>query len=409
MGYNLRKRKPVTTKPKSKKMSTGKKVALKAAGATLGFIAGDIPGAKLGYAAANKYIAYDNKRKKELAKRQVVSISRDNDLTIHRLPPYKFSGKGKKFSRGLGNYTYKNMSQRVISNQQGTQAYGMVEPILHWFHLNGNTSDVRNDLVRFTDNLFDLNPFSNTLGTNPIHTVTPAKNVDGDKLHIKSVSSNVGIMNLTKLPVEVCLYYITPNSHTNLNPDEAWVQGIENTTYGQTPKNARNNISSLTFPNINTAAGKSERNTWGSNPFAYVEFRKAYRCLRSHKFILQPGDQRHIETSFEYNRTFLRNELYTQTGEFMRNTTVIPYVIARAGMVGMSSTDGGDTGEVSYGAPKIGIIHNQTLKMKAMPFTKQSVNRVLNCLVENDTTDFQKIVDTGDNEKQDQGAAAWHI
>jgi len=417
MARNLKRKAPrkmSKTKKKQKNMSFIKKTALRAAAGTLGFIAGNASGAVTGTQLANRYIDYKNNQYSAVAKhrsKQVVSISRENDLTIHKIPGYVFKKKKEKLTKGLGDYNYKSMSQRVLSNLQGQQAYGYVEPILHTNHLAGDVSVARNDLVRFTDSLWNMNPYSKSYGAaNDIHQNTgPDAFADGDKLHVKSVDSTVGIINLTKLPVEISLYYMTPISNIEYDVDAVWSQALQAQTYGQKVKNAAQNIGVANFPNIKEAAGYEERGTWGNNPFSYYEFKKKYRCLRSQKFILQPGDQRHIKTNFVYNRTFSRNEIFFNGTSWIGNCTVIPYIIARSGMVGFSSSDGGDTGEVSYGAPKVGIIHTQTIRMRALPLTRQSVSRVLNCLVENDTADYQKVVDADDDEKQEQGAAAWHI
>lgn len=417
MARNLKRKAPrkmSKTKKKQKTMSFLKRNGLRAAAGTLGYIAGDVGGAVKGVQLANKYIDYKNKSFTATMRprsKQVVSISRENDLTIHKIPGYVFKKKKEPLTKGLGDYNYKSMSQRVLSNLQGQQAYGWVEPILHSAHLSGDVSVARNDLVRFTDSLWNMNPYSKSYGAvNDIHQITPPDYLsDGDKLHVKSVDSIVGIINLTKLPVEITLYYMTPVTNTDYDVDAVWTQALQAQTYGQKTKNAVQSMGVTNFPNIKEAAGKEERGTWGNNPFSYYEFKKKYRCLRSQKFILQPGDQRHIKTNFVYNRTFSRNEIFFNGAEWIGNCTVIPYIIARSGMVGFSSSDGGDTGEVSYGAPKVGIIHTQTIRMRALPVTRQSVSRVLNCLVENDTADYQKVVDADDDERQEQGAAAWHI
>lgn len=385
--------------------NTVRSVAAKAAGAALGYIGGNVTGAVAGYKAGGALAAWSSRRKKKTKK--FVSISRNNDLTVHNLKPV-FMGSKKKILKHNGIYKYTNTGQVVYSNVQGDQAYGQAENILPRESVNGTTSNVRNNATGIFDTLWDLNPFSNVTSTNSIHTGAPTTATNGDAMHIQRVDSNLSVVNLTKLPLEVIIYYITPNTDTNVNAVDAWTKAVAAEAYGQPEATGlATTIGTTTY--AANPGGKQNPSQWGTTPFEYAMYKKYYRALASEKVVLQPGDQRHLALSLIYNKTIYRNDMDLRNQSKLKGLTVIPFIIARSGMVGVATGASAPVTEVAFGAPKVGVIHRIKYTFKAMPFTRQSVSRNMNNLVVNDSTDTFKAVDGDDGEVNDLGVDAFQI
>lgn len=388
-----------------------KNAVARASGATLGYIAGNVPGAVAGYKAAPLLKKYFSKWRKRFQSSSGHSsgykvgigsgqkniggrhdhpvISKHNDLTTHDLGACKLGRAVKPKFKSVATYKFRNINQWVIESDQGRQKSDWPETIMHRDMIVGTTSSSRTERVKLPDELFKLNPF--WAQQNTASTVYPnLVNTDvsrTDVLYIKNVVSEIALLNMTTTATLVDVYWMTPVNDTERDPSEAWTDCMTTLTEGQASSTNASDIATGT-----ATAGGGNVDNWGENPFSNRYFRRAWKAIKVSKMILQPGDQRVIKTKINYEKviakhTFAENRLLG----FLKGLTVVPFIIARAGLVGLSTAEGVDSSEVAYGKAKVGLIHNQLYTFGAVPIKSRNTLRVYKGAVEA-TTNVSKMI-----------------
>lgn len=367
------------------------KVAVaKAAGAALGFIAGDVPGAIMGYQYGGRAAKYALKRKRKFKKSSVISAH--NDLTIHSLGSHKFPGNFR--IPGLSNpLEYHNVNSWIINKTgitvgQGLQRADWPEAIMTGAWLSDFAfSSSLVGRITLPDSLYQASrpPAASLPGYG---TVSINTQLD-EKLYIGSVTSALSMLSMVTSPQIVDLYYITPKFDTNDEPIALWDQLMTFEVLGQASAVAPTNVGGTT-----AVAGGASSNQWGENPFRHAGFRKAWRVLRKQTIVLQPGDQRHLKFNIIYNRIFQKSQFLTnRTETYLRNITVIPFFIVRAGLVGITTAIGTDAESVSYGKVKVGTVHDVKIHLKTVPVQGRPASRIFPGTIINTTNKLQEIDD----------------
>lgn len=403
-----------------------RKAAAIASGATLGYIAGNVKGAIAGGTYAGRFVDWQSKRSaaravaaakasevlaRKRAKRpkrmprtvRAAPISKHNDMTVHNLGKTVVPYSGPKFGKVLGRYMYRNMNQWVVQRinstvGQGLQAYDWPEAILSLHALRSDPSiqyaDVsssRSERVKLADDLYELNPYVTRPSTS-LFGAPPVRDPES-RIAIKGVVSEVSLLSMTTVAQHCDVYWITPKFDTDHDPNTTWENAIDALKIGQGFSTSASIINQTT-----AQAGSASADNWGENPFKLREFRKTWRCIKKSSVVLQPGDQRHLKLYIKYNKVFNRRTFYESRADrvYIGNTTVIPFIIARAGLIGLKREGDAEASEVAYGAPKVGVVHNSQIHMVALPANQYSWSRVYKGLVEG-TSEIKQEIDDEDN------------
>ncbi len=201
---------------------------------------------------------------------------------------------------------------------------------------------------------------------------------------------------MTTVPQIVEVYWITPKFDVFVDPISNLAQMMAFVGDGQVTSTNAVDIAT------NTAqAGAANQDNWGFDPFSLKQFRKAWRVLKQTKFSLNPGDQRFVSVHFNYNQIFSKEEHlfpnYGRNRDWIKGVTIVPLIVVRAGLVGISTELGLPSSEVSYGEPKVGVTSCQTIKIGLLPTENNlPINRVYKGIIEA-TTEVQKEIDDQDD------------
>lgn len=301
-------------------------------------------------------------------------------------------GKKVKHEKLLGTYQYRNINQWVINGLQGHQVADFGEVIMTRDQLIGTTSNLRGERYRWYDDPFHLNPFwsqpASTVYPNAQGTVVPPS----DLLYIKSLKSISHMLNMTKIPMNIDVYWVVAKYDTNVNPIECWSAINLNKSLGQVPATGAQATTQATAD-----AGRAQTIDYGSNPFHHREFLKVWKCVKSSHVIAQPGEQIDLYLDFSVEKIVSRSNLQsTRLNQFLRGLSVFPIVIARCGLEGIAVTENGASSEVSYGQVKLGIVSNQLYTFGALPTSRLSSARTYTGTIVS-TTQFEKTIDDEDD------------
>lgn len=337
---------------------------------------------------------YPGKYRKYNKSKDQIEISQHNDLSMHsagicRMP-------GGQYHKTLGEYKYRVITQFTdLSGQTGRQLLlNGIERIFSRSQIIGNTATSASAPDQFPDDLFLLNPNS-TRGTNTLFP-GPADPVSfNDYLYIKSVKFDTKVLSLTNVAQKVTAYWLTPNYDTDLTPQQSWTEIVNGKNLSQGPAGTRPTL--LTLAAIGGADGPL---AIGANPFEHIEFRKQWKVMFKQVFVLQPGDQRAISGTIVYNKAISRKTfLNVRKTEYLKGFTVFPFIIVEAGLVGISSTTGTRSAEVSTAVPFVGVFSDYLLRFGSLPESRNSTNRLVEHHIVNDTTDVTAFVNSVDQEQ----------
>jgi len=392
-----------------------KKIAGGVSGTALGAIAGNVPGAVMGGNMGWEAAKWAGKSK--LKSTRTTMSGSHNDLTTAQLGIFKVPRrfhKAKYRTRG----TYTDNFQMVLNNPvpkagyvsaaQGRQVIDYANVICPGGWLKG-TNDFAVATNRFSRTLLaeSLYDFDEAIAANPAPTgigvgnpfdneVAKTVGLDRNRFFLKGVSCKWGFVSMSTVPQLLDFYLICPKNYDHFrNPVDELNQYMLNRAEGQVASGTANALSGATA----MQAGAAAADNWGFNPFSLPEFRKEYRVIKHIKMTLNPGDQRHFQLYLKYEQ-MIDKEWFTQdTGrnrDYLRNLTVIPMLVAKAGLVGVqNSTISTESTEVAYGQAKVGLTSTYQIFTGAMqPKKIRPLNRIFKGMLEADTTDtFKEIND----------------
>lgn len=334
--------------------------------------------------------ALKRKSKKKTKKKEThgQDISQHNDLSTRFLGTAVVAG-GRPM-KTLGTYKFRNQNNWVIGGAQGEQRVDFPEVMLtrNWFtQLTGGTG--RFDRVSIDTNLYRMNPFVVV----PATTVYPGPHSEGvadDNLYLKSAEYEMSLLSMKTVAQEVEVIWCTPRYDTNDSAQLCWSEGLQALNLTQVPA-----VAPLLRSTTTATSGAQLISDVGNHPLQVGSWRKAWRVLKSAKVILQPGDQRTWKVNFKFNRMVKRVEMDTRESLYLRNITVFPLIIVKAGLVGFSDNEFGASTEVSWGSTKVGVVVNSNLVLGALGQQRWSTTRVYPGTLAG-SSEFQKIVDDVD-------------
>jgi len=384
-------------------------VAARAAGTTLGFIKGNIPGAIGGYAVGAMAAKYANnkRRKSKINKtRYFTNTTSHNDLTVHNLgyiqmgkryspPPSTIRHQIMEKSNLVINSPYGSMGARTV--HQGQQCIDYLDEIMHrrWFVADTfdgrfGRSNLSSDLYKFAlDYSYTFTGYQGEV----------ARTYNQNKVYVDDVTLQYGFLSMTTVPQTVDVYFVTPKNDVAENPltklELAVLYEGNGQDYGQTAQ---------TSIQTSRTSGKEDLNSWGTSPFEHSQFRKSYKLVKKLTMTLNPGDQRHFKLKIFYGKYIDRQTYDNQRVEdHLRGLTITPLVVARAGLVGIKPTStepaATEAYEVAFGKPKVGISTIMKVNLRACWAPRiQPLRRVHEGLLINTSETTQEINDEDDVE-----------
>lgn len=328
--------------------------------------------AKAGIKYAQKYRGNGSKTKTKTQRKfqdqNQLEISQHNDLSEKSLGNIQLGPRKLPF-KSFGGMKYRNCTQIVFGQQQGYQAVDYTEILLHRDNLVGNTNLSTAARTAVPDDIFFFNAKTG-VDANTVHNNTPFPAIlKEDKIALRSVLVKQKFLSLSTTAQKVTVYWVTPHYDGAFDPVSDWIQVL-------TQKSETQNapfVSKTSVGPQNFAASTPLIGLPGENPWIHREFRKRWKVLKKSKFILQPGDQRFLNLKIHYNRVFNRNTFVNlRTSPFLKNITVIPFVIVESGLVGLELNEIASTkaAEVAPGPPKIGIYSEYLCDFAGVPMPR---------------------------------------
>lgn len=328
-------------------------------------------------------------KSKTKSKRKNVSKDTSDQTGLKRINLGSVSlGRPMKHPKPLATYQFRNINNWVVDGIVGEQVVDFIEAINTRNQLFGVKSNDRNNRFAWPDNPFELNPFHNI----PTSTLYPsgAGVPNNDVLHIKNVQVELGFLSMTTIPQTVTIYMCTPKFDTDKTPLDHWVAVLAAKSLGAPTSTASNAISNAT-----AQSGALTVNGWGVVPTHEREFTKCWSVLKKKEIVLQAGEQIDMMLRIQLEKIVHRTSLEERSGQFLAGLTVFPMIVSKAGLVGIGAF-GAPAVEVTYGAPKVGVLHNYKVTFGALPRSRISVSRIYAGQLVNDITDEKKIINDQD-------------
>lgn len=325
-------------------------------------------------------------------KKVIIQGSRD-DMQVRNLGVVSIGKKASIYGKQLGQYHYHNQNQWVMTGSQGFQVVDFPEVLFTRQQLVGDVSDVRSERYRWPDDPYRLNPFR----VRPTSTIYPtAVNptvVEGNEnLYIKNVRVGYEFLSMAPVPQYVQCYFLTPNYDTDLNPIETWTSILEGLYSGQTATAFATSVSQL-----NATSGFGGITQPGFNPYASRDFAKFWKCLKSVKIVLPPGEQANMNFKINIEKFVKRStvdEIRIQS--FLKGISIFPMFICRSGLIGVKTAEQTQAAEVSYGEVKVGVVSNHQITFGAVEPVNRDTARFYPGLTYA-TVDQQRILDDEDS------------
>lgn len=320
-----------------------------------------------------------------------LEISQHNDLSLYKLPAVTLN---KKVHKTIGGCTYINQNQWLVEGTQGTQGVDFPEALMTRQQIIGDTNNGILERIRWADDPFLLilgpNADASTIYPGPF----PAVNTN-DKLYLRKVDTTLELLSMTNVAQHVIIYWLMPKTDTSKNPRQMWEEILASKYSTQGPAVIPANVGTLT-----ATAGTSTILLHGQMPFDHPEFRKAWTYVNKEEIVLQPGDQRKYEMKIQYNTILNRQEFVSnRQGTYMKGVTVVPFIIAKAGLVGIEGSGDMNTTRVAHGFTKVGVLQTHKIKFGALPATRPNTARTYQGTIVNAATgEKQQIINDLDQE-----------
>lgn len=392
-----------------------KRKIAKVSGGTLGFIAGDVPGAVLGWKGAGAAYKWKHRRDKaakkaikNLAKykmaRQKKTVTKvlkgHNDLSTTYAGTVNVTKK--KFKRpSTIKWKYQNITDFVMNggmgamgvngSTQGRQAVDVTESMVTGNWIRADTSTNRFERIKLASDFYKFaDDYSYTYTG---YSGEVAREYSTNNIYLDNIELQLGVLSMTTVPQMVDIYFITPTRDFDNGPilELGYASNISSDGMAVVDR-------ATTIGDATVTDGETEMFDWGRNPFSISNFKGAWKCLKKVSLTLNPGDQHHLKFKFAYN-TYLKQEYFInfRNRTYLKDLTVVPFFVARAGLVGLTSLEASESSEVAYGKAKVGISSNMTINFRGVKNPRlRPKDRIFRGMVES-TTEFQREIDDNDN------------
>jgi len=385
------------------------RVAAKVSGAALGGILGNVPGAYVGYQVGSWAGKRATRKKKLIIKKsQVRASSTHNDLTTHSLGSISMNKYPKKPDTKIAvsvinksNFIMNGglAAMGVNGTSQGAQAVDYLDEICHrdWFVTNlsdnrFNRRALATDLYKFT--LDYAYTFTGYTGEIP-------RIFENERIYLDYIDVEYGFLSMTTVPQLVDVYLCSPKSDLGNNPLTQLATGTNVEGNGQRIAATAGNTTVIDVQDGSYSAATAKGyEDWGKNPFGVAQFRKNYLCKKKFSMTLNPGDQRHYKLRIYYKK-YMDRVTYTnfRVLDHIKDLTITPLVVARAGLIGIKKAEDAEANEVAYGKAKVGITTNMKIKMNACYAPRIQPMERYHRGIQQGTSDVIQEIDDEDNVK----------
>jgi hypothetical protein len=326
------------------------------------------------------------RRKKMVRSSPLISISQHNDLSNHGLPDIMLGPRKSKY-KSMGAFHYTFTSEFVQNIGQGYQAVDILNSIFTQQAIVGVSSTNRLQKEKLSDDLFALNPWV-VVPTSPLFPSSIYNPIAQDRILVKDVECTVEMLSMENVPQAVDLYVVTPKFDDARDPVNVWVEGLVDTALGQGFDTPANLIGTATA----TPGGQSINN-YGSTPHPVRLFRRLYKVVHVKSVVLQPGDQYNLKFKIIYNKVLQKNIFQIDRNQqYLAGWTVNIMVVAKGGLVGITSAAGIGAGEVGHSTVKVGYAMHYKYNLGALPTTRIETQRIFQGQLVNDITNVQQKV-----------------
>lgn len=319
-------------------------------------------------------------------KKSGVLTSSHNDMSLHKLPAVGFHNRPIK-SR-IGKIHFKENRSSIQSNTQGRQCYGALEVLFTRDKCIGTTSTTPDDPYKSAVDFFELN--TNSTRDNNALFVAASPSVERTNLMgVRKVRCEFNFLSMETVPQKVELYMLTPMFDTNRTPQEAYDAMKGRASYGLSAVTGRATVIA------GSSVGHELLQTIGASFDHGTGLGREWKIMSKKTFVLQPGDSVAFFQNVTFNKYISREILLdARTKTFLKGITIVPYMIAYAGLVG-NGTNIAESNYVYNGSTKIGVtsVYDYSLVFPSSPSLPVSVI-ASDLLV--DQTD-QKIIDDNDD------------
>lgn len=312
---------------------------------------------------------------------QKLMISQHNDMSVTYTQNIVRPGK---LGKSMGTFRYDESKQAVSGSVDGNQMVAVLPYIATREQLNGAPVLADRSVFSTWDvNPFQLNPFVSTISPSTVYPGPFNAVVANDKLAIKGCKHSLAILNMESIATEVKIIWCQAKRNTQYTPLTLWDLELQ----------AQNMTQSLQFVDStiggNTArGGASLFSDIGRMPTELKGWRRYYRVVAQHTVIMQPGDQHTVSTHFNFSKVVLKSMLdeMITAEEFIGGLTIVPMVICKSSLVGISTGIAIPSPEVTYGPVKLGFMLQNAWTFNALPQNRLSTNRTYRGFLVNATS-----------------------
>lgn len=209
-------------------------------------------------------------------------------------------------------------------------------------------------------NPFDLDPRAPlTAGT-----ITPAATSPAlQQVYFHTISGEIDVMNLETITTECTLYFYKYKKTTAKDILTQWSDISagdlnQSTTVTQYPPTTSN----PTF-------GAPTSITYGTSPFGHPSIRKAFKIIKTKKFVLNGGSVQKVKFNIAYNRMLSEetlNETSSTLADYIGGWTIGAFIMARAAPVFSTQRSA-----ITPGPVDLGVMFNYNCKF-SFPAEKQT-------------------------------------
>lgn len=250
---------------------------------------------------------------------------------------------------------YEEIWQGVASGNEGSQ---LVTEARYHQHINAfcTTSTVRNNLTTQGFSLGDLLPNQKITGNNAASIAGYAAGQASTmpSYNLESAKCTMEIANLENASCTVWVYFMLAKRNSTDSPSVLWDAQLNTEAVG----------TSVDVPTVTTdntwAVGQVTKTFLNQSPLANSQVRKFFKCMKVCKFELDGGQTHVLNYDLIINKIidmYYMNNLYTSLIKFVGGLSIVPLVVARGSLVGISDTPASTTAsEVTTAPTKLGII-----------------------------------------------------
>jgi len=258
------------------------------------------------------------------------------------------------FRRKLGQATVYESWQTVAQGANGIQNVLTLKSIMPTSAIqSGETSTNRSAKDTMNTDIWLLHPsVTNTGGGYAGSTVNPRENA----IYWRTTDLKLEVTSLEAATQEVTIIWTMPRTAVENDPIATWASALSSQGWGIAP------AADPTVVQTTYTVGSGVTSTYGYDPRAIPAWKKAYRVIKVHKFLMPPGETHKINCNFHINKYISKtwaDEMVDEESFYVPHLTIIPVMIVR-GLPVVGSTTSGDppvaTTAMMHATTKVGVM-----------------------------------------------------